>query len=50
MSTLEASSGMLVSLEILTEGDLNTARIYCENPLNVVYGPIFVAAWGRKPV
>jgi hypothetical protein len=49
VSQVETIGEVLVSAEVMRRQDLDAVRAFTDNPTSVIYGPIIVAAWGRKP-
>jgi hypothetical protein len=50
LSNLEAGGDSVVSYGVMQEAEVDTARAFFEDPANLTYGLVFVAAWGRKPL
>ncbi len=49
LSNVDTAGEVIVSLGVMPASELVRARTFLQNPANVVYGPICVSAWGRKP-
>jgi SAM-dependent methyltransferase len=50
LSNLEAGGDIVVSYGVMQSVEVDTARAFFEDPANLTYGLVVVAAWGRKPL
>jgi hypothetical protein len=49
LRNLETVGEAIVALGVMKPSELDRARAFLQDPANVIYGPICVSAWGRKP-